>query len=444
MGKQSNSEEKLKVSTIVSYALAAGTGAQFIGTFVGTYISIFFTDVFGIPAGAAGVIITLGTIWDAINDPMMGSIADRTKSRWGRFRPYLLYIPVPLAVTSVLLFACPDLSATGKIVWAAVFYVLYGMLTTAIQVPFGAIINAVTNKESERRKMVSSYTLVMGVVTTIAASFSMIFVSIAGRGNPAKGYRVVMGIAGVILVLSNWFCFACTKEKYVEEYHENIPLRTQIKKLIKVKGLIPSIIIWCMAYLSFQGMMGSSSYYILYYVGNPNLIAPYMLVVSLIGLLGIALVLPLFSKIFRDMRTAFAISQAIAVVSNVVLFFAGGKNIGMLFLFTAISSIFATMSNAYIPLIVTEMIDFVYYKTGMQLNGTVGAIRGFSVKCAAAIANAILMFMLSMTGYVANNTEQTTSVLFGINFVRFMVPAIASIVVIIALRFCAGVEYRCE
>ena len=108
------------MSERISWALGQATGRQLITAQVSTYILIFMTDVFGDPAAAAGVIMTAATVWDAINDPIMGGLADRTKSRWGTYRPYLLLIPLPLSIVSVLLFAEPDLSTTGIIVYAAV------------------------------------------------------------------------------------------------------------------------------------------------------------------------------------------------------------------------------------------------------------------------------------------------------------------------------------
>ena len=152
--------EKLKLSTILSYALATGSGYQIMGSLVGAYLMIFLTDTFGVPAGAVGVITVVASVWDAINDPMMGTIADRTKSRWGKYRPYFLFIPAILTVVVVLLFASPNIGTHGKIIWTAVFYILYGMLRTAIEIPSGALINAVTDEPSERSKMINAYTMI--------------------------------------------------------------------------------------------------------------------------------------------------------------------------------------------------------------------------------------------------------------------------------------------
>ena len=104
-------KKELSFSEKISWAIGLSTGRQFITAMISTYILVFMTDVFGIAAGAAGLIMTLATVWDAINDPILGGLADRTRTRWGTYRPYLLFVPLPLAIVATLLFVAPDLSA---------------------------------------------------------------------------------------------------------------------------------------------------------------------------------------------------------------------------------------------------------------------------------------------------------------------------------------------
>ena len=163
--------KKLSPLTYLSYGLAYGSGFQIMHGIVGSYLMVFLTDTFGVPAAAVGAIMLFASVWDAINDPLMGVLADKTKTRFGRYRPYLLIVPFLLAVVDVCLFLSPNLSNHGKIVWTAVFYVLYGMLRTAFEIPCNALINAVTNKENERQKLISTYTFTMGIFTTITTSF---------------------------------------------------------------------------------------------------------------------------------------------------------------------------------------------------------------------------------------------------------------------------------
>ena len=123
---------KLSLATILSYGMAYGSGYQIMGSLVGSYLMIFFTDTFGIPAAAAGVIMVLASIWDAINDPIMGVLADKTHTRFGKFRPYLLWVPGCLTVAVVCLFMSPNLSSTGKIIWAAVFSQTAAVINTVV------------------------------------------------------------------------------------------------------------------------------------------------------------------------------------------------------------------------------------------------------------------------------------------------------------------------
>lgn len=136
-------KEKLSKVTVGSYAMSYGSGYQIMGSLVGSYLMVFLTDTFGVPAATVGVIMVLASIWDAINDPMMGVIADKTKTKYGKYRPYFLWVPISLTIVVVLLFSNPNLSPKGKIIWTSIFYVGYGMLRTAIEIPCNALINAV-------------------------------------------------------------------------------------------------------------------------------------------------------------------------------------------------------------------------------------------------------------------------------------------------------------
>lgn len=424
--------EKLKLSTILSYALATGSGYQIMGSLVGAYLMIFLTDTFGVPAGAVGVITVVASVWDAINDPMMGTIADRTKSRWGKYRPYFLFIPAILTVVVVLLFASPNIGTHGKIIWTAVFYILYGMLRTAIEIPSGALINAVTDEPSERSKMINAYTMVMGICTTIATSFGLALVSLFGGDNTAKGYMIVVGLAGVIMTITCWMCFATTKETCVQ-HNEQKPLLEEIKNLFHVKGLLSVIAVWLAAYTAYNIMMSSSVYYIMYCLCRPDLISVYMLDVSLIGLLGIVIIVPLFMKLFHKTQKAFEISQVAVIICDILIVIFHG-NMAVLFICSGVASMFATASMPFSAMMMTEMTDLVLIDSGRVVNGTMAALKGFSNKAGIAISSAIVSFTLAATGYIANAIgQEPQAVITGITVARFVVPVICGIVIILAL-----------
>lgn len=428
-----NEKKKLSLSTILSYAMATGSGYQIMGAVVGSYLLVFLTDTFGVPAGAAGVIMVIASIWDAINDPIMGVLADRTKSKMGKYRPYFLIAPALLSIAVVLLFASPNLNDTGKIIWTAVFYILYGMLRTAIEIPSSALINAITDEQSERTKLISAFTITMGIFTTISSSFALNFVSIFGGENTAKGYMWVVGIAGVIMTLSCWWCFASTKE-LGESKAKTTSLSQELKQLLKVKELIPVILAWVAGYTSFNIMMGSSVYYMLYYICRPDLISYYMLDISLVGVVGIAVFVPVFMKLFKSVKKAFAVAQIGVAVCSIILFFFG-KNIIVLFVFSGIGSIFATLFMPFAAMLMSEMTDYILVKSNSVMNGTIAALKGFANKCGIAISSAVISFMLAASGYIAGAVgEQPDAVLLGLRSARFLVPVICAVIIVVSLR----------
>ena len=426
--------KKLSPLTYLSYGLAYGSGFQIMHGIVGSYLMVFLTDTFGVPAAAVGAIMLLASVWDAINDPLMGVLADKTKTRFGRYRPYLLIVPFLLAVVDVCLFLSPNLSNHGKIVWTAVFYVLYGMLRTAFEIPCNALINAITNKENERQKLISTYTFTMGIFTTITTSFALTFVTLFGGENTAKGYVIVMAIAGLCTIASSLACFFATKERFVAPV-ANHALIEQLKKLVHVKGLVVAVVIWLAGYVGYNIMMASSVYYVLYCLCRPDLISLYMLTISICGLLGISIFIPVFMRIFGSVKRCFAVSQVGTFVCNALCIFLG-SSVPAIFVFSGLGCLFATMFMVFGAMFMTEMADAAYAETGIMMNGTIAALKGFTNKCGMALSNGIIGGTLAATGYIANAIgHEPIETIRGITAVRFAIPAVMALVIVIAIRF---------
>lgn len=244
-------KNKLKFSERIVWAIGQSSGRQFITALVSTYVLVFLTDTFGVPAGAAGVIMTVAAVWDAINDPMMGTLADRTKSRWGTYRPYLLFIPLPLSIVSMLLFAAPDLTTTGKIVYTAVLYICYGMLLTAIEIPYNALLPTMTKDETERNDTISLSTFIASLMILIVSSFTPNLVAVFGGDNPSKGYVILVGIGAVLMCVTSWIAFAKCKERYTVEKTETKSVGESLLTLLKVKEMYPMIGFWCVGCILF-------------------------------------------------------------------------------------------------------------------------------------------------------------------------------------------------
>jgi len=430
-------KKELSFSEKISWAIGLSTGRQFITAMISTYILVFMTDVFGIAAGAAGLIMTLATVWDAINDPILGGLADRTRTKWGTYRPYLLFVPLPLAIVATLLFAAPDLSATGKVAYAAILYICYGMLVTCIEIPFYALLPTMTKNEMERNDTISLGTFIASLVILVVTSFTTNLVEVLGNGDTAKGYMLLALIGSVFMCITSWLAFAKCKERYTVEKSDEVPAKQALVELFKVKEMYPMLIFWCVGCILFNLIMASSVYYCMYYLMNPALIASYMLTINVAGMVGVMLLMPIILRAVKgSMKKAVIFTQTISAVCFLICYFIAGQNVTAIYVFTFIGAMFATMTNAFRPMTVVGMTDYVLKTTGNQLNGTISAIGGFAYKCGTALSNALLAGMLAATGYVAGAIgQQPDAFMTGINSVRFLIPFIATIIYIVLILF---------
>ncbi len=418
------------------WAIGQSSGRQFITALVSTYILVFMTDTFGVAAGAAGLIMTFAAVWDAINDPILGSLADRTKTRVGRYRTFLLAIPLPWAVVCCLLFASPDLTARGKIVYMAVLYICYGMLLTMLEVPYNAVLPTMSHNDQEKNDVISISTFIASIMILIVSSFTLNLVNVLGGDDPKKGYFWLVFIAACAMVFTSYMAFFKCKEKYVEEKKKENPFKG-LGILFTIKQTYPLLGFWCCGCILFQLIMASSVYYCMYFLMNPALITTYMLVISISGMVGVMVLLPFILRAFKgSVKKAVTWTQIIPVVCWVLCFFIGSRSIAAIYVLTFIGCMFCTMTNAFRPMTVVGYTDYALLEKNRELNGVISAIGGFAYKCGTAISNAILAGVLAATGYIANAIGgQTDAFMTGINATRFLIPAAATVAYIILVQF---------
>ncbi len=196
------------------------------------YFTFFYTDVFVIPAAAAATMFLISRVWDGINDPLMGMIADRTNTRWGKFRPYLLWICVPFALVGVLTFTVPNLGPTGKLVWAYVTFNAIMMLYTAINIPYTALLGVIS-ADSKERTTVSSVKFIFAFAAGIIVSATLLpMVKVLGRGDVARGWQlsfVVYGIAAIVFFL---IAFTGTRERVQPPRTQTSSVRQDLVELV--------------------------------------------------------------------------------------------------------------------------------------------------------------------------------------------------------------------
>ncbi|MCG8502905.1 MAG: glycoside-pentoside-hexuronide (GPH):cation symporter, partial [Firmicutes bacterium] len=227
------------------------TASHFVWDMVGFWILIFYTDTFGISAAAAGTIMLIARFWDMISDPIMGIIADRTKTRWGKFRPYILWMALPYSILAVLTFSTPNLSQSGKVIYAGVTYFLLMTVYTAINLPYSSL-GAVMTSDSNERAGLNSYRFIFAfvgqfIVTGTALSLALYF----GKGDNAKGYQYTLILFAAISFILFLITFASTKERVQPPKEQKESLKEDFKNLFKNKPWMILLFVGIISFIMF-------------------------------------------------------------------------------------------------------------------------------------------------------------------------------------------------
>ena len=193
------------------------------------YLMFFYTDVFGLSPAKAGLVFFIAKIWDAITDPIMGYITDNTSTRWGKFRPYLIFASLPALAAIVLCFTAPDLSQTGKFYWALCTYISFTTLYTIVAIPFGSLIPSMTQDINERTSL-ASFRYLGGSSGSIVVAALTIWL-VYKFESPAFGFPVVVGAFSIIAAIFFFLCFFHTEEKYSKVYEERISIKRNLSML---------------------------------------------------------------------------------------------------------------------------------------------------------------------------------------------------------------------
>lgn len=427
--------QKLKNKTVIAYGLGS-LGKDLALGVIGSYLLIFYTDILGISAAAAGAILVFTKIWDAINDPMMGSIVDRTNTKWGRFRPYLLFVPIPLAVFSALCFIAPDWSAPAKVVWALITYTVTGMLFTAYDVPLWGMVPSITDNSNDSNKCISSARFFTSFGMFIAMTFAYPIIQAIGGGTATEnlkvGYPIFMAILGVGSVIFAWITFAVTKERPHTEEKASGHVFKEFFKVIKEKNVLVLFLTMMLHAVAMIVPNVVGTYYMIYYMGQPQLIAVYFAICSIAGLATAPLTGIILKKVNPKKLTMIAMTICLSL--SVLAFFIPSSNPVVVFTIFAVFGFVMPVPMVTITSLLVEEGHEIYRKTGKRKDGVLFSLNSFAIKCGTALASGIVSAMLAFTHYDGTAQVQNSSVLFGINATRTLILAAVYVIALLVLR----------
>lgn len=420
-----NEKKEMNGLRVVGYGLGS-LGKDFALGVMGSYLLLFYTDVFGIPAAAAGMIFLFTKIWDAINDPMMGALADRSPvTKRGKYRPYILFTAIPLSIFCVLCFLSPNLSTGGKIAYAAITYTLTGMIFTAYDVPLWSMVPSLTNNANTKNKLISVARTFTTLAMFLASSVAYNIIIKLGGGKTTehlrKGYPLFMVIIGVISVVFAFITYASTKEVNtpdVPPQEANI-FKGCLKVMCKPLAMVLLSMIFCAFGMILPSVSGT--YYMIYYIGRPDLIGIYMAICMGTGMIT-SILSPVLMKKVTAQKLA-AVAFASNIVTGIIVFVLGRGALPVLFVCFAINGLATGLLMVTITTMLTQTAEYIAERQGYRADGTCFSMNSFAIKVGQAIASAAVSFLLAATGYIANQ-PQSKGALMGILMSRSIIPAV--------------------
>lgn len=424
--------QKMSLFTKISYGLG-DFASQLIWTFVGTYLTVYYTDVVGLTPLAVSMIMLIARAYDAVDDPLTGAIAERTRTRFGRFRPYILYGTPLLAIVNVLAFTSPAFGGnqTAKVIWAGATYLLLGMLYSIVNLSYGALSTVMTNKPEEIIQLNSARMIGtnLGAILLSGAAMPLLLKFSNGDAPTARGYTMAVAVFSLLAIPLFYLLFFSSKEVIQPVKEEKIPFRTSFKVVLTNKPLICIFMIMLLSLIAIFGRLGTVIYYYIYVLKRFDLIAPLMMLPSICTVVSILVTSRFVEKVGKKKMCTISYIGSAAVLT--ALFFTDISNITMLMILTALFGIFSF--SAPIPMsMIAEAIDYAEDKTGIRADGTSYATVSLSTKMASAIGGSIGIMMIGAFGYVAN-AEQTLQAMNGINLVVNLIPAAFMLLTLIPL-----------
>lgn len=422
----------------IGYGLGDMASNLYFQTFV-VFMPIFYTDVFGLAPAAMGTMMLFSRFWDAANDPLMGMIADRTDTKWGKFRPYIAGFAIPIGLAGFLAFNTPNFGASGNLIYAYVTYILLMMMYTGVNVPYAALMGVITPNSAERTS-VSQYRFAFAFIGQfIAGAVTLGLVQYFGSGNEAIGWKMVMVLYGIVAAALLFGTFSLTKERVLPKVSKQNRIKDDLKNLMKNK---PWILMGLATFfqLTFIVMRGSSTtYYFRYFVGNQelnllgmNIDLGYALFTS--SFIGVgtfatfigALLTSRINKYFSK-KTIYSRFLIMSAICSLLFYFLAPENIILIYTLNALVSFFFGSVSVTQWAMYTDTADYGEWKFGRRSTALIMAASLFALKMGLTAGGTIVGWVLEGYGFIANEI-QTESTLLGIKMLMSVFPALFGII----------------
>lgn len=429
--------QRLSLKEKIGYSLGDTASNLFFQTFI-LFLPIFYTDVFGLPAAAMGTLFLFTRIFDAANDPIMGTLADRTNTRWGKFRPYILFFAIPFGIIGVLTFTTPDLGASGKLIYAYLTYNFLMVMYTIVNVPYSALMGVITPNSMERTE-VSSFRFVAAFVgQVIVQAATVALVKYFGNGNDAVGWQWTMGCIAGLAAFLFFITFATTQERVQPPKEQTSEFKKDLRDLFSNKPwlLIAGATVFQLTYIVMRG--SSIAYYFKYYVGDQRLnlfgnvielsqatfLSSFLLSGSIVTIIGVVLT-KWFSKIL-DKKNTYAGFLIASAALNAAFYLLRPQDVLLIYALNLLVSFFFGPVSVLQWAMYTDTADYSEWKNRRRATALLMAASLFALKLGLALGGSLVGWTLANYGFVANQA-QTAEATSGIVLLLSIFPAVFGI-----------------
>jgi len=443
----STSSQRLSFKEKLGYGVGDSASNFFFQVF-NIFLLYYYTDIFGIDPALIGVMFIVTKAVDAISDPVMGLIADRTNTRWGKFRPYLLWGAIPYGLLGYAMFAGPDLSDSGKLIYAYVTYTLMMLAYTVINIPYSALMGVMSSSSIERTS-ISAYRFICAFSAAwLVGTFVTPLKTILGGGDEALGFRLTMMIFAVISVALFWVTFATTRER-VKPMQEKSDLKLDFKAMVANRPWLTLFFAAIFTLMNVAVRNGAIMYYFKYYVGDDGtpifLIFDKTAVFMSLGLFamvaGIAFTKTLVNRF--DKRKLLIVLSFLNALAMAVFFIIPPEQYGLMVLVNIVGTFIVGPTPALIWAMYADTADYGEWKSGRRTTGLVFSALQFAQKLGLAVGAGLSGFILSLFGFIANEAQSDLS-LTGIRLMFSVFPAILAISSVVAIYFYPLTDARVE
>ncbi len=398
------------------------------------FIAKYYTDVFLLSAATMGTMLLVTRVIDAFVDPVIGAIADRTKTRWGSFRPYLIWMAIPMAATAIMTFSVPEYGGTARVIYAFVTLTLMMIAYSAINIPYSALLGVLT-PNSQDRTSVCSYRFVMAlipvfIIVNTAIPFAKYF---GGSENSAKGWQMTMIIYSLIAVILYFATFVMTKERVHPEPGQKTSLKSDIKDLLANRPWVVLCVVGIAA-LTYANIRNTVAIYYFENVvpGGMSYFGPVMTTGALAFIAGVMLTSPIAKKFGK--RKFYMVSMGLTTVLTTAFYFVPPENIVLVWFANTLINFVAAPTAPLVWAMYADTADYSEWKTGRRATGLTFSAASFAQKLGWAIGGAGTGWLLALFGYQAA-VAQSTHTINGIMMMMSVIPAVASLIAMAALWF---------